>query len=90
MEGVQVEGVRFTRTITGRDGQAYTVSEVWSSPDLKLDVMVKLTDSAGREGARRLRNLRREEPRPELMHPPAGYELKDEEGEFTVSFSLRQ
>ena len=66
MEGVQVTGVRTTRTIPvgeiGNDRPISIVTEVWTSPDLKTIVYSKRTDPRMGEQTFQLTNIVRSEP----------------------------
>lgn len=77
INGVQATGTRTIHTIpAGQRGNAQamqSVHEVWTSPDLKIPVMVK--DSDPRTGTRitQLMNVNRSEPDPSLFQAPSDY-----------------
>ena len=81
MEGVQVTGVRTTRTIPageiGNDGPISIVTEVWTSPDLKTIVYSKRSDPRMGEQTFHLTNIVRSEPDASLFTVPPDFKLVD-------------
>jgi hypothetical protein len=81
MEGVQVTGVRTTRTIPvgeiGNDRPINVVTEVWTSPDLKTIVYSKRSDPRMGEQTFRLTNIVRSEPDASLFTVPPDFKLVD-------------
>lgn len=81
MEGVQVTGVRTTRTIPtgqiGNDRPITITTEVWTSPDLKTIVYSKRTDPRMGEQTFQLTNLVRSEPDASLFTVPADFKIMD-------------
>jgi hypothetical protein len=81
MEGVQVTGVRTTRTIPageiGNDRPISIVTEVWTSPDLKTIVYSKRSDPRMGEQTFRLTNIVRSEPDASLFTVPPDFKLVD-------------
>jgi hypothetical protein len=81
MEGVQVTGVRTTRTIPvgeiGNDRPISIVTEVWTSPDLKTIVYSKRTDPRMGEQTFQLTNIVRSEPDASLFTVPADFKIVD-------------
>ena len=81
IEGVAVEGVRTTMTISagqiGNEQPITIVSERWMSPDLKVLVMSKQSDPRFGETTYRLTNLTRSEPSPQLFEVPADFKVVD-------------
>ena len=81
MEGVSVEGKRFTRTIpAGQIGNVQpieTVSEIWISPDLQVVVMSKRSDPRFGETTYQLTGIQRSEPDRSLFEVPPGYTLQN-------------
>jgi hypothetical protein len=81
MEGVQVTGVRTTRTIPvgeiGNDQPISIVTEVWTSPDLKAVVYSKRTDPRMGEQTFQLTNIVRNEPDASLFTVPADFKIVD-------------
>ncbi len=79
MEGVVVNGTRTTRTIPageiGNERPITTVTEVWTSPDLKTVIYSKRTDPRMGETTYRLSNLVRAEPDPTLFTVPADFKV---------------
>jgi hypothetical protein len=76
------EGVRTTTTLPagmmGNDRPIVTVSETWTSPDLKI-VLLQTTDDP-RSGLHTIEvtDLDRNEPDPSLFQVPAGYTIKEQ------------
>jgi hypothetical protein len=66
-----------TRTIpAGKIGNAQaiqTVHETWTSPDLKIPVIVKTSDPRTGTTTRQLTNITRAEPDPALFQVPSDY-----------------
>jgi hypothetical protein len=81
MEGVQVTGVRTTRTIPvgeiGNDRPISIVTEVWTSPDLKTIVSSKRTDPRMGEQTFQLTNIERSEPDASLFTVPPDFKIVD-------------
>ncbi len=81
MEGVQVTGVRTTRTIPvgeiGNDRPISVVTEVWTSPDLKTIVYSKRSDPRMGEQTFQLTNIVRSEPDASLFTVPPDFKLVD-------------
>ena len=81
MEGVLVNGTRTTHTIPagqiGNDRPITTVTEVWTSPDLKTVVYSKRSDPRMGEQTFRLTNIVRAEPSPSLFTVPADFKVVD-------------
>jgi len=81
MEGVQVTGVRTTRTIPageiGNEKPIVIVTEVWTSPDLKAVVYSKRSDPRMGEQTFKLTNVTRAEPDASLFTVPADFKVAD-------------
>ena len=81
MQGVQVNGVRTTRTIPagqiGNDAPIQIVTEVWSSPELQTIVYSKRSDPRMGEQTFQLTNIQRGEPDPSLFTVPADFKTLD-------------
>jgi hypothetical protein len=79
MEGVEVTGVRTTRTIPvgeiGNDRPISIVTEVWTSPDLKTIVYSKRTDPRMGEQTFHLTNIVRQEPDASLFTVPSDFKV---------------
>jgi hypothetical protein len=79
MEGVQVTGVRTTRTIPqgeiGNDRPITIVTEVWTSPDLKTIVYSKRSDPRMGEQTFQLKNIVRNEPDATLFTVPPDFRI---------------
>lgn len=79
MESVVVSGKRITHTIPagqiGNDKPISTVSEVWSSPDLKTIVLSKRSDPRMGEQTFQLTNIVRAEPDPSLFTIPSDFKI---------------
>jgi len=75
IEGLKVTGERTTWTIEagriGNEKPIVSTREVWRSPELMLTVMSRDADPRSGEQNYRLEKIRRGEPDPALMKPPA-------------------
>ena len=80
IEGLRADGERTTWTIeAGRFGNEKPIvitREVWTSPELLLTVQSREADPRSGETVYRLSNVRRGEPDPALMKPPADAEQR--------------
>ena len=78
MEGVQVTGVRTTRTIPageiGNDRPISIVTEVWTSPDLKTIVYSKRSDPRMGEQTFQLTNIVRSRAGCVAVHGPVRFQ----------------
>lgn len=81
MEGLAVNGVRTTRTIPegqiGNDKLISIVTEVWTSPDLKIVVYSKRNDPRMGEQTFKLTNIVRAEPDASLFTVPGDFKIID-------------
>jgi hypothetical protein len=81
IEGVLAEGKRTTVVYptgaVGNDRPITTVSETWTSPDLKVVVLSKNSDPRNGESTTKLTNISRAEPDPSLFQIPSDYEIVD-------------
>jgi hypothetical protein len=79
MEGIQVTGVRMTRTISageiGNDRPITIVTEVWTSPDLKTIIYSKRSDPRMGEQTFQLTNIVRSEPDASLFTVPSDFKI---------------
>lgn len=77
IEGVKVTGERTTWTIEagkiGNEKPIVSTREVWRSPELMLTVQSREADPRSGEQNYRLEKIRRGEPDPALMKPPADF-----------------
>jgi hypothetical protein len=77
INGIQATGERVTRTIpAGQIGNAQPlqiVHETWMSADLKVPVMVKVSDPRTGTTTTQLTNITRSEPDPSLFQAPSDY-----------------
>lgn len=93
MEGVTVEGRRVTTTIPigmqGNDRPIVSTTETWTSPDLKVMVLMKNSDPRNGENITRLTNITVGEPDPALFQSPADYTIVDEKGAFTIHYTAQ-
>lgn len=94
MEGVLVEGRRHTTTwpvgSAGNDRPLTTTHERWFSAALKLEVLSRSDDPRNGQHTHKITNLSTGEPDAALFQPPPGYTVKDETGEFEISWSTPQ
>jgi hypothetical protein len=92
MEGVQVTGVRNTRTIPegeiGNDRPITIVTEVWTSPDLKTILYSKRNDPRMGEQTFQLTNIQRTEPDAALFAVPSDFTIVD--GPQNVIYKSKQ
>ena len=81
MEGVQVTGVRTSRTIPageiGNDRPITITTEVWTSPDLKTIVSSKRSDPRMGDQTFQLTNIVRSEPDASLFTVPSDFKIVD-------------
>jgi hypothetical protein len=91
MEGVLVEGKRTTRIIPegseDNDRPITVVEEIWSSPELKIPVLLKTNDPRNGEMTTRLTNIELSNPILSLFQPPAGYKIVDETDRITLTYT---
>jgi hypothetical protein len=77
INGVQATGTRVTRTIpAGQIGNAQAIQivhESWISADLKVPVMIKISDPRSGTTTTQLTNITRAEPDPALFQAPSDY-----------------
>lgn len=90
IDGLAVNGTRFTITIPagdqGNDRPISTVTETWTSPELREMIESTSSDPRSGESITRLNNIDRNNPDPGLFQVPADYEIVDEQGPFTINF----
>jgi len=90
MEGLTVQGTRYTTTFPvgfmGNDQPISSVTETWMSPDLKIVILSKSTDPRSGEYTRKVTNVDRTEPSPDLFQAPADFTVVDETGSFTIKW----
>jgi hypothetical protein len=83
IEGVACTGSRETRTIPagaiGNERPIDIVSEIWTSPELKMVVLSKHSDPRFGENVYRLTDLNRAEPDPALFQLPSNYKIIENE-----------
>jgi hypothetical protein len=81
IEGVLAEGTRTTTTyaagLFGNDRPVTTTNEAWTSRELGMQVLTKVSDPRSGVTTMRLFNISRAEPDASLFQPPAGYEIVD-------------
>lgn len=82
IEGITAAGTRMTITypegLMGNDRPITTVSETWTSPELKITVLSKVSDPRNGDSTTKLTNVSRTEPEPALFEIPADYTIVDE------------
>jgi len=90
IEGVLAEGTRHTTTwpvnSQGNDRPISAVSELWTSPELKVTILSKSNDPRSGESVQKLINISRAEPSASLFQPPPDYTVVDEEADFTIKW----
>lgn len=93
IEGLTVEGMRMTRTLPegaeGNDRPIVSVTEQWSSPDLRVTVLSKTIDPRQGETTRTLIHLSRAEPDISLFQPPPDYRVVEETVSVTINHQVR-
>jgi hypothetical protein len=81
IEGVLAQGSRTTVVYPtgafGNDRPVTTVSETWTSPELKTNVLTKNSDPRNGDSTTRLINISRSEPDPSLFQIPPDYDVAD-------------
>ena len=81
MEGVLVEGTRQTLTIParaqGNGSPITTVTDTWTSPELKIVMLSKVSDPRNGETTVTMTHLSRSEPALTLFQPGPGYKIVD-------------
>jgi hypothetical protein len=86
MNGLIASGTRITRTIPagqiGNSQPIQTVREVWTSSDLKVAVMTKISDPRTGTVVAQLTNVNRSEPDASLFQVPADYTVRKGPGGF--------
>ena len=91
VDGVSAEGVRYVHSIPNAGGPPrITVSEIWTSTELKAVILSKISDPGNSELTVRLQHLSRSEPDPSLFQVPPGYTIQDEPGEFRIHLTLQK
>lgn len=83
IEGVQAEGLRTTVTYpvgaVGNDRPLITMSETWTSRELKMVVLTKNSDPRTGDSTTRLTNISRTEPDAFMFEVPADYKIVEPE-----------
>jgi hypothetical protein len=83
IEGVPAEGRRFTMVfpegVIGNDRPITTVSDRWTSPDLKIVVLSKMSDPRNGDTTTKLTNLSQSEPDPSLFQVPSDYSINEDQ-----------
>jgi hypothetical protein len=91
MEGLLVEGTRTTEIIPegsqGNDRPITVVREHWTSPELRVSILIKDNDPRRGESETRLTNIDVSNPILALFQPPADYKIVDESERVTLTFT---
>jgi hypothetical protein len=81
IEGLRAEGTRTTETIPAHaastDGPVEIVTEMWTSPELKVTLTNRHSDPRGSEVAYRLTHISRDEPDAKLFEVPSDYAIQE-------------
>ena len=77
IEGVTVEGTRVTGPLT---------IETWTSPELKVDLIVRSSNGY----SSKLIHLTRTEPDPALFRPPDDYRVVDDAAPFPMTIRFQK
>jgi hypothetical protein len=90
IEGVAVEGTRRTMTwpvgSQGNDRPITSTTDMWVSPELKVNILTKTSDPRSGERTQKLINISRSEPDASLFQPPPDYTVVEEKGDFTIQW----
>lgn len=73
IEGIRVRGCRVTRTFEAKSDSnqpSSSITEIWASPELQVNLLTTEHDSDGTERMTRLSSIRRSEPDPKLFQVP--------------------
>ncbi len=91
MEGVSVEGTRTTEIIPeglqGNDRPITVVRERWTSPDLKVVILMKNNDPRSGEMTMLLTNIDLSNPILSLFQPPPDYKIVDETERIALTYT---
>jgi hypothetical protein len=90
MSGITVTGERTTTTYPpgtwqDNDGPLTSVSETWRSEQYGLVLLSKDIQPDGNESSSTMKDFSATEPDPTLFMVPAGYQIVDETGQFTIT-----
>jgi hypothetical protein len=81
-EGVLATGTRTTRTTPvgaeGNDRPLTTIKETWSSSDIGITLLEKISDPQNGDSERRMTDLEQTEPDPALFQVPADCRIQDQ------------
>jgi hypothetical protein len=92
MEGVTVTGTRTTRSIPagqiGNERPLSIVTEVWTSPELKIVIYSKRSDPRMGDQTFELTNIVRAEPDPALFTVPSDFKIQDSPGPIMYKTSV--
>jgi hypothetical protein len=90
IEGLLADGTRITQTYAvnsiGNDRPISVVSEIWTSPVLKVTILNKNDDPRYGVGTTKLINISQGEPAADLFQAPPDYQIVDETGDFTIQW----
>jgi hypothetical protein len=79
IEGQSVEGTRYTRQIPagafGNDNLLVITEEIWFSPTLQVNILMKQFDPRFGTVTMKLTNIQAGEPAPEMFQLPEGYQV---------------
>ena len=91
IEGVTVEGTRTAEIIPeglqGNDRPITVVRERWTSPDLRVVILMKNNDPRSGEMIMRLTNIDLSNPILSLFQPPPDYKIVDETDRITLTYT---
>ena len=92
IDGVTADGTRMTiiypEGFMGNDRPLTVVRETWTSPDLKMVVLSKVSDPRNGDSTTRLENVSQTEPDPALFQVPSDYTVTEmpQSNAATISF----
>ena len=90
--GFPARGTRYTTVIPLADANAepaIATVETWESTELQVVILTRTFDPRTGDRTIFLKNLTRSEPDPALFRVPAGFQTRDETGEFLIAFTVR-
>ena len=94
IDGLVVNGTKFTMTVPegtqGNDRPISTVTESWTSPELRQMIESTTSDPRNGESITRLTNIDRNNPDPSLFQVPPDYQIVDEQGPFSINCTRPQ
>jgi len=89
IDGTLAEGVQYTTRLKGVAGDhPFMTTESWTDPSFKLELL-SVVSNPHIQTTRRLTNINRSEPPPELFQVPAEYSMIVETTAYTITYPLQ-